>query len=192
MTARTHDLAAFTTLGIIVFSYPLPHITLATGLVAVVANLVGGIAPDIDQPTAPLWRNLPVGKYVGKTFDKLLGGHRFISHSIIGLVLFGSGWYYLLHILKPSFPALDMDIIWWAFIIGFISHLVMDTFTHEGVPWLLPIPVKLGFPPFKALRITTDGLIEKFAVFPGLFLLNGYMYYLHYGTILELFHTYLK
>jgi len=132
MTARTHDLAAFTTLGIIVFSYPLPHITLATGLVAVVANLVGGIAPDIDQPTAPLWRNLPVGKYVGKTFDKLLGGHRFISHSIIGLVLFGSGWYYLLHILKPSFPALDMDIIWWAFIIGFISHLHLLMKEYHG------------------------------------------------------------
>ena len=192
MTGRTHDLAAFTTLGIIVLSYPLPRMTLATGIVAIVANLMGGITPDIDQPTAPLWRNLPVGKYVGKTFDRLLGGHRFLSHSIIGAAIFGVGWYYLLHILKPSFPNLNMDIIWWSFMIGFASHLVMDSFTREGVPWLLPIPVKFGLPPFKTLRISTDGIIEKFAIFPGLFLLNGYLYYMNYGKILDLLRTHLK
>jgi len=192
MTGRTHDLAAFTALGFIALTHPLPNITLATGIVAVVANLIGGIAPDIDQPTAPLWRNLPVGGTVGRVFDRLLGGHRFLSHSILGVILFGFGWHYFLKVLTPSFPHLDMTIIWWSFMIGFVSHLIMDTITREGVPWLLPIPVKFGIPPTKAFRVETDGFVEKFVVFPLLFLVNGYLYFLHYGAILNLLHHQIK
>src|SRR6266705_2851806 len=127
MTSRTHDLAAFTVLGLIIVSIPLQKMTLGTGLFAIAANLIGGIAPDIDQPTAPFWRNLPIGHLFGKVVDPLLlGGHRFISHSIAGMILFGTGWYYFLQFLKPSLPTINMDIVWWAFIIGFISHLAMD------------------------------------------------------------------
>ncbi|MGH7204230.1 MAG: metal-dependent hydrolase [Candidatus Levyibacteriota bacterium] len=192
MTGRTHDMAAFTTLSIIVMSHPLPQMTLATGLVAIVANLMGGIAPDIDQPTAPFWRNLPVGRYVGRTLDRLLGGHRFISHSILGIFLFGFVFHYVLNVLRPSFPHLNMEIIWWAFMIGFVSHLVMDTFTTEGVPWLLPIPIKFGIPPLKAFRLPTGGFLEKFIIFPGLILLNAYIFYVYYDKLKLLIHSYLK
>lgn len=192
MTGRTHDMAAFTALSIITLTHPLPHMTLATGLVAVFGNLIGGIAPDIDQPTAPLWRNLPVGKYVGKTLDRLLGGHRFLSHSILGIFLFGFAFHYLLQVLTPSFPKLNMDVIWWAFMIGFVSHLVMDTFTQEGVPWLLPLPVKFGIPPLKAFRVPTGGFLEKFIIFPGLILVNAYIFYMYYDKLKLLIHSYLK
>ncbi len=184
MTGRTHDLAAFTTLGFVVVTQPIHPMTLATGLVAVVSNLIGGITPDIDQPTAPFWRNLPVGGVVGRLFDPLLGGHRFISHSIAGAVIFGFAWHYLLVVLKPSFPHLDMNVIWWAFMIGYISHLVMDTITREGVPWLLPIPIKFAFPPIKSLRVQTGGLVERFIIFPILLVINGYMYYSNYHVVL--------
>jgi hypothetical protein len=53
MTARTHDLAAITALGVVVLAQPPRTVTLATAIVAVFANLIGGIAPDVDQPTAP-------------------------------------------------------------------------------------------------------------------------------------------
>jgi inner membrane protein len=192
MTGRTHDLAAFTALGFIALTHPLPNITLATGLVAIFANLIGGIAPDIDQPTAPFWRNLPVGRIFGKVFKTVIGGHRFISHSLLGVVLFGFGWHYLLEVLRPSFPNLNMAIIWWAFMIGFVSHLLMDTFTREGVPWLLPIPIKFGVPPVRAFRVETGEFVERFVVFPLLLVLNGYLYYLNYGKILDLFHHHLK
>ncbi len=192
MTGRTHDMAAFTALTVVVVTYTIPHITLATGITAVVANLIGGITPDIDQPTAPFWRNLPIGKYVGKTFDKFLGGHRFLSHSVIGAVLFISAFHYILHVLRPSFPNLNMDIIWYAFIIGYVSHLVMDTFTTEGVSWLLPIPIKFGIPPLKAFRVQTGGLLEKFGIFPGLMLVTVYFIYTHYDKVKLLLHSYLK
>ena len=96
MTGRTHDLAAITALGVVVLVQPVRTVTLATAIIAVFANLIGGITPDIDQPTAPLWRNLPVGKYVGRLFDKMSGGHRFLTHSLLGVVLFGVAAHFLL------------------------------------------------------------------------------------------------
>jgi len=54
MTGRTHDLAAITALGVVVVLMTPEHtVTLGTAIAAVFANLIGGIAPDIDQPTAP-------------------------------------------------------------------------------------------------------------------------------------------
>jgi len=192
MTGRTHDMAAFTALSVLVVTQALPHITLATGITAVIANLAGGITPDIDQPTAPLWKNLPIGKYVGKTFDKFLGGHRFLSHSILGAFVFGFLFHYIQQVLKPSFPTLNMDIIWWSFMIGYASHLIMDTLTTEGVPWLLPIPLKFGIPPIKALRIQTGGWVERFIVFPGLMLVTIYVIYSNYDKVRIILHSYLK
>ncbi len=191
MTGRTHDLAAFTALTFIVATIPLQKISLATGLVAIAANMLGGIAPDIDQPTADLWHRIPVGGIVGRIVDPFLGGHRFISHSIIGIGLFGFAWYYFLQLIK-GILLVDMNVVWWAFMIGFVSHLVMDTFTREGVPWLLPIPYRFGIPPIKLLRIQTGGFIEKGIIFPGLLLLTGYIVYMHYGKFLDLIKHYLK
>src|SRR5476651_1804457 len=101
MTARTHDLAAITALGALVFFEPLRTFTLATALVAVLANQLGGIVPDIDQPTAPFWRNLPIGGFFGRVIDKTLGGHRFLTHSLLGLALFGFLSHWLLVFLQP-------------------------------------------------------------------------------------------
>ena len=66
MKARTHDLAAVTALGVIVMAQPENHLTLGTAVAALLANQLGGIAPGIDQPVAPLWRNLPIGGFFGR------------------------------------------------------------------------------------------------------------------------------
>lgn len=192
MTGRTHDLAAFTVLASAVIISPPENISLATGLTAILANMIGGIAPDIDQPTAPFWRNLPIGGIFGRAIGKMLGGHRFLSHSLIGIVLFGFGFKFLLNVLAPSFPNLDMEIIWWAFMIGFVSHLVMDTLTREGVPWLLPIPVKFGIPPVKRYRVETSGFVEQFVIFPLLIVINIYMYYEYYYVFMDILKKHIK
>lgn len=190
MTGRTHDLAAITALGITFLVLSPAHLTLATALLAVFANLVGGIAPDIDQPTAPLWRNLPVGRYLGKVFGLLSGGHRFLTHSFIGVALLGWLVWLLLNFVHPIIGSVDIVPVEWAFLIGALSHLLFDLFTKEGVPLLLPIPVKFGFPPVKALRITTGKFIENFVVFPGLLVLNLLIYMAHYGQLLALIHSF--
>jgi inner membrane protein len=191
MTARTHDLAAITALGIVVLVQPLRTITLATAIVAVFANLIGGITPDIDQPTAPLWRNLPVGHFFGRIFDKLLGGHRFLTHSILGLVIFGYAVHWLLLFLHPIMGSVNGGLVWWSFMIGMLSHLVMDTLTKEGVPWLLPIPIKFGLPPLKKFRITTGKAAETLGVFPLLLIFNAIWYHAHYRQLLVLLHHHL-
>jgi inner membrane protein len=188
MTGRTHDLAAFTVLSVVTITQHLPTMTLGTIIFAVGANLLGGIAPDIDEPTAPLWRNIPPGRIIGRIFDKMIGGHRFISHSLLGLFLFGLIWYFFLQFIRPIIPHINVDIVWWSFMIGVLSHLVTDTFTKEGVPWLLPISYKFGFPPIRAFRITAGGLIENLIIFPGLLVINAYLLYVNYARFLELFH----
>lgn len=191
MTGRTHDLAAFTALIVVVLAQPARTVTLATAIVAVLAVLIGGVAPDIDQPTAPLWRNLSVGKYFGRVFGLLNGGHRFLTHSLLGLVLFGIGAHVLLTWLHPIMPRVDIGLVWWAFMIGMLSHLVMDSLTKEGVPWLLPIPVKFGFPPLKRLRITTDKWVEKAVVFPGLAVVTAWLLFANYHKLLSVLHHYI-
>ena len=188
MTARTHDLGAITALGLVVLIINIQNVTLATVIIAIFANLIGGIAPDIDQPTAPLWHNLPVGKYIGKVFDKLLGGHRFITHSILGLVILGYLIHLLLNFIRPILGSSNIGYIWWAFMIGMLSHLILDSFTKEGVPWLLPIPFKFGFPPLKRLRIKTGKWVETLIVFPLLIIFNGIWYAKHYQKILFIIH----
>ncbi len=192
MLGRTHDLAAFTALSVVVVTQPLPEMTMGTAIVALGANMLGGIAPDIDQSTAPFWRNVPIGPMFGRFFGRLLGGHRFLSHSILGIFLFGFLFQLFLNFLQPSIPNINLDVVWWAFMIGFVSHLVMDTFTKEGVAWLLPIPWSFGFPPVRAFRVTTGEFFEKYIIFPGLLVLTGYIYYTYYDKILELLREYLK
>lgn len=189
MTARTHDLGAITALGLIVLLINLQSISLATAIISIFANLIGGIAPDIDQPTAPLWRNLPIGKYLGKIFDRLLGGHRFLTHSILGLVIMGYLTHLLLVFLKPILGSVNIGYVWWAFIIGMSSHLILDTLTKEGVPWLLPIPYKFGIPPLKKWRITTGKWVETWVIFPILLVINGIWYSEHYQKILFILHN---
>jgi membrane-bound metal-dependent hydrolase YbcI (DUF457 family) len=191
MTARTHDLAALTALGALVLLQPARTVTLATALIALLANQIGGIAPDIDQPTAPLWRNLPEGRIFGKVFDKSVGGHRFLTHSLLGVALFSFLAHLLLQFLHPLMPHVNIGLVWWAFLIGMLSHLVMDTLTKEVVPWLLPLPVKFGLPPIKAWRITTGKAIETFMVFPGLLLLDIWFVASHYNLLLTLIHQHL-
>jgi inner membrane protein len=188
MTGRTHDLAAFTALAYVIATNPLPNeISLATGIIAFSSNMIGGLAPDIDQPTADLWHKLPAGGLYSRLFTPFLGGHRYISHSILGIVLFGFLTKYALN-LASSVVLVDMDIIWFAFMVGFVSHLIMDTLTKEGVPWLFPIPIRFGFPPLSFLRIKTGGLLEKSFIFPGLLIINGYLFYTYHSKFLELIH----
>lgn len=187
MTARTHDLAAITAFGLVISVQSVRTVSVATALLAILFNQIGGIFPDIDQPTAPLWRNLPIGKLFGKAFDKLIGGHRFLTHSLLGFVLTGWLFHWVFHMLNLIIPKMDAHIVWWAFMIGVASHLFMDLFTKEGIPLLLPIPIKFGIPPVKALRITTGKLAEK-AIFVSLLIIDAWLVSANYQYFVSVFH----
>jgi len=111
---------------------------------------------------------------------------------LLGLALFGFLMHWLLIFLHPIMPHANIGFIWWAFGIGMLSHLMMDTLTKEGVPWLLPVPLKFGIPPLRRLRITTGKSVESFIVFPLLVLFNGLFYWAHYNQILLILHQHIQ
>jgi len=190
MTGRTHDLAAFTALTATIAFLPLEKMTLATAFVAIGSNMLGGLAPDIDQSTGAMWKEVRFGSILGKLLYPIFGGHRHFSHSILGLVFFGVASKFIL-LLLSGVLIVDMNIVWWAFMIGVASHLITDTFTYSGVPWLFPIPYKFGIPPVRALRFHTGSFVEKGIVFPGLILVNMYLIYAYYPKFLEFIREYI-
>lgn len=191
MTGRTHDLAGLTLLNIVFVSVPIPSMSLTTAVGAFAMVFIGALTPDIDQPTADLWRRLPAGNIIGRIISPILGSHRMISHSLIGLALFAYGSNILFHRLS-TIILLDMTIIWYTFMIGFISHLLIDLFNREGIPLLFPFPFRFGFPPLRRLRFKAGGMVEKTIIYPSLMLLNAYLVYSHYHTYLHFFQLQMK
>jgi len=179
MTGRTHDLAAFTALTTYIAYHSVPQMTLATAVTAFGANMIGGLLPDIDDETSDIWDKIRGGSVIGKIIHPLLGHHRMISHSILGMTVIG----FLINLILGAVSRVflvDMSVIFWTTMLGYVSHLIMDSLTPEGVPWFFPIPVRMGFPPVKSLRIKTGGATEKIIIYPALILLNGYLIYANY------------
>jgi inner membrane protein len=168
----THDLAGLSMLVFGVAMNAAETTTLATATIAIGSCLTGAAVPDLDQPTAGLWHKIPAGSIIGRLMHPLLGNHRMLSHSLVGMALFGWGMKYILAYVH-TFLLVDMNVVWRMFMLGLISHLFMDTPTKEGVPWLFPIPVRIGIPPLKLFRITTASWVEKLIVFPGILAADG-------------------
>jgi len=186
MTGRTHDLAAFTGLSIAFALLAPVSMSAATLVTAFIANMIGGLLPDIDERSGSIWRKVRGGSFVSPFVVPLFGGHRNVSHSLIGFV----GVAVLLHFFLQYLHTIllvDMTIIWWAFMIGYTSHLFTDMLTKDGIPFFFPLSIDIGFPPIRALRIKTGGIIETLLVFPGLILLNGYIFTSQYSKVVEFF-----
>lgn len=189
MVGRTHDLIACTALcAVIAYGPPLPPMTLATAVAAFGANFIGGLFPDIDQPTSDLWDNFRTGPLIARIVCKALGGHRHLSHSLIGVVLIGlfASWFLT---LLSRVVIIDMGIVWYAFMIGVVSHILADMPTKEGVPLLWPLRFGFGIPPLKLLRIKSGSFIETSIIFPGFVLLCGWIVLRNSERFLALLHS---
>lgn len=190
MTGRTHDLAAFTALNITFLYFPLTQMSLATCVVAFAANFIGGLIPDLDQNTSSLWKKIRGGSLIAPFITPLMGGHRTISHSLVGFLLLGFLADKFLY-AASSIILVDMTIVWLSFMIGLASHLVADAVTKEGIPFFFPLPFTFGIPPFESLRMTTGKLVEKSFVYPGLMLLNGYWFFTNSDKYLDFIRNYI-
>lgn len=188
MTGRTHDLAAFTTLTVYIATQHPPSLSVATAITALLGTMLGGLMPDIDDATSDFWDKIPAGSYIGTVLHPLIGHHRMISHSLVGMAIAGYAIHVLLNAMQ-SVLLVDVTIVWWATMFGYASHLLMDSITKEGIPWFFPIPIRFGFPPIKQLRIRTGSLAETLLVFPGLLAVNGYFITVYYPAILHFFRS---
>lgn len=184
MMQRTHDIAAVALVSFRFLAFPEPELNWETLLGVGVFTILGAMIADIDNVASPAWRHklLP---WESRSTRNFLQGHRNISHSLIGLFLF-SFVIGLLLALVPL-PHLNHALLQQAFFLGHLSHLLTDSLTIQGVPWLYPIPFKFGFPPLSFLRVRTGGWVEKLVVFPamlGLTIWTYVSYYTHVLTIL--------
>ena len=183
MTARTHDAIAFASLVTVATLFPPEKLNVLTLFASLVANVIGGLLPDIDQATNRLWDMLPSGNEVGKNLRGLFLHHRTITHSLLGLFIAYKffGWF-LPQILNPT--SIDVSLVYWSLMIGYTSHLVGDIFTKDGLPLLFPIQWKFGIPPWPALRVRAGTWVEFYLVLPGV---GIYLLWFIWGHQTELF-----
>ena len=115
----------------------LPHITSSpeTATLLVLGGLVGGIFPDIDNPSSFMGQlAAPVSTVIGainKKMGKIGSNHRGILHDpityIAGLIL----CYFF-------FPPMI------GFFIGCLSHLFLDAFNPKGIPFFFIKKIRLA------------------------------------------------
>ena len=165
MIARTHDVGAVALLLTTAVWLELEQLPTATIIVCLIAKQLGALLPDIDQASNQLWELLPADRIFSKFLNKLFGSHRTLSHSILGvLITYQISLWLLPKLFNKEF--INPIIVFWALIIGYISHLFLDMLTEEGIPLLFPIKWKFGLPPIKSLRIKSGKWVEKFIIFP--------------------------
>ncbi|PRY79347.1 metal-dependent hydrolase [Alkalibacterium olivapovliticus] len=115
-----------------------------------VALGIGAVFPDIDHPKSFIGnRTGGISHGIGMVF-----GHRGLAHSLAGaaVVLFLTG-------LLVS--ALNLPTIWGDyFIIGYIAHLIEDSFSKTGVAWFQPIYSKRIQFGFRKVYYTTGKFSE--------------------------------
>lgn len=165
MTARTHDIIAFASLITIATLNPPESLNIHTATLAIVANIIGSLIPDMDQAGNRLWDLTPASDFTGRIGRRIFMGHRSISHSIVGVFII----YKLLQFVLPlvfNSDYINSEVILSSIMIGYISHLASDMVTRDGLPLLFPIKLKFAVPPLASLRVRTGSFVEKFVVFP--------------------------
>jgi inner membrane protein len=188
MTARTHDTFALASLVTVAAYFPPNSLNLLTFFSAIIAVNIGALLPDMDQAGNRMWDLLPAGDYFGKFFRKIFYKHRTVTHSLIGVILIYKTMEWLLPRLLNSIQ-IDGQIVLISIMIGYVSHLLADSFTEEGLPLLFPLPLTFGIPPVKKLRIVTDSWQETYLVQPGIILYLIWFFSNHQQQLLQILRS---
>lgn len=142
---------------------------------------LGALTPDIDNARSTLGQKLgPVSRGI-----QHLAGHRTFFHSLIGMAVMGGLVWALQYgvglalyragltatgealgsgVNPAGFIAPGVGIAFAGLMIGYFLHLVADSLTEGGVPWLWPSKVRYGFPPNRHLRFRTGTIWEPIIV----------------------------
>lgn len=138
------------------------------------AVLVGALAPDLDHPKSRIGRLIPpVSRFISRNG----GGHRGMTHSFLMLVPMvwlslwlwgkhqsqiasGSSWWSWLYGSQAASgltPDGFLGAIMLAFTFGYLTHLIGDLMTRQGVKVLWPLPYAIRLTPFKADSFAIKG-----------------------------------
>lgn len=172
MTGKTHRFIGIAA-GTSYLAYcSTPIYSPATAAAVLVSSYLSSLIPDLDRSNADIWDHLPLGKTMGKVVDPFFK-HRNISHSILGILLF----YFLFKLLLDSLPAywgINTKTVLISATLSYVSHLLADMFTVDGIPLLYPLKHPIGIPPkpLEGIRIVSGKWFENLVIFP---LVNLYL-----------------
>jgi inner membrane protein len=145
---------------------------------------LGALTPDIDNARSTLGKRMGI---VSKGIQHF-AGHRRLFHSIFGLVMVAAIIYAaqygiglalqrsgadsatrhlgeVLTGLAPGFNiAQGLGVAFVGLLVGYFLHLVADSLTTGGVPWLWPSHARYGFPPNHNWRFKSGTWVEKVVV----------------------------
>lgn len=188
MTGTTHQMIALLCAFWLLTMYPV-SLGLILGVLAILFVMIGALTPDLDQPTANLFRRTLGGKLIHRLFTAFGGGHRHFTHSLLGIVAIGLllRWG-IFTLMQPSYYPQAL-VLWYAFMVGYISHPIADTLTDHGVPWLWPLPWSIKVPPGpEELRVTTGSFVETILLRGGILIAVGFLLFQHYRLLFSFFY----
>jgi membrane-bound metal-dependent hydrolase YbcI (DUF457 family) len=166
MLGRTHQVIGLT-VGLASFLYlaPATYQPATFAAVLVFSHLLS-LLPDVDQPLSDFWRGIPAGRFVSGIPASVLQ-HRNLTHSLLGVGLVYWGMIALGKLVPPEW-GLNWHLVLVCAMAAYVSHLLADMVTIEGVPVLFPHQRMYGIPPrpFQGVRIVTGKWFENLVVFP--------------------------
>jgi len=167
LTGKTHQIFGIG-VGLAIFlNLAEPTYSPATLAAVLVFSSLGSLLPDLDKASAEFWHSFPVvGHSAGKIVDPFIS-HRNITHSVIGTALAAALFYFILESF-PDYWGVNTTVVFIVSVASYLSHLLADSFTVEGIPLFWPAKWKFGIPPkpFDGLRIVTGKWFENLIIFP--------------------------
>ena len=142
---------------------------------------IGALLPDIDNSRSTIGQRFGI---ISKGIQHY-AGHRTLFHSLLGMALVGAFVWAVQYVvgialfqigltrtgaalavgLAPGgFVAGGLGIAFDALLVGYFLHLVADSLTEGGVPWLYPSHVRYGFPPNRHMRFRNGSVWEPVIV----------------------------
>ena len=170
MTYKTHFVGGICAAGIVGAVMPIENIAVVAGVSAFSALL-----PDIDIEGSKVNNKAGI---VGKGVTSIFSHRGFIHTPILYVVL-----YALMSMVLPQAICLG-------FLIGTMSHLILDTFNYKGIMWLYPFSKKHYHIASIKTRTTMETIFMAIMIAITLFVLvnNGLMPFIEASEVMNRFN----
>ena len=110
------------------------------------SSLIGAVILDIDKKNTTISNRHPVVSF----FTRLFTTHRGFTHSLLSMVITGSLVYIISSAIVPNLK----NPVCSGYLLGYLSHLILDMLNPKGVPLFFPCKVKISLAGIKTGGIT--------------------------------------